>query len=135
MQAKFVDKYKQGLAEDFEEYVPLFPDLPSGGALYSKVIYIHAKTTTMDVDNMSKPLVDAFIGTIYTDDNIINHRVCSKISFNDLDACELNLSKLPSEVAEKFSELISAKSEHILYYEVGHFTGSMVCIGGAENEA
>lgn len=125
-----LEKYKIKLQEEFLEFKSVYPTLPLTQDLYSKIIYIHSSGTDLDVDNMSKPFVDAFRGIIYPDDSTINHRVCSKIKFDDFTSCEIRLDVMPVEVSTRLDELISEKSRHILYFEVGAFLQDMVFIGG-----
>lgn len=129
IQAKNVQKYKTRLVDEFQKQGYSVSGVPFAEILYSKVIYIHVGKTNLDVDNLSKPLVDAFSGLIYDDDSTINHRVCSKISFNEIESYELNLAALPSKIAERFEELLDEKSNHIIYYEVGRFSEDMVFVG------
>jgi len=130
IQAEGVQKYKTNLIEEFKNQGISFHGSPFSSALYSKIIYIHLARADIDVDNMSKPLVDAFKGILYVDDIVINHRVCSKISYNDFIEYEMNLTSLPTQVIERFDKYLEEKSEHILYFEIGHFSKSMVYIGG-----
>lgn len=134
IQSEKLDKYKTRIIDVYKSQGFCVDGVPFSTPLYSKVIYIHLHQTTIDVDNMSKPLVDAFKGILYDDDKIINHRVCSKISLSDLDSYELNLTVLPAKIAEKLDELFSLSSEHILYYEIGNFSESMVYMGGERYE-
>ena len=134
IQAQGVQKYKKNLIEEFNNQRVSFKGTPFSSALYSKIIYIHLAKTDIDVDNLSKPLVDAFKGILYDDDIIINHRVCSKISYNDFIAYEINIESLPSEIIERFDGYLEEKSEHILYFEIGNFSESMVYIGGEKDE-
>jgi len=134
IQAIGVQKYKANLIEEFNKQGISFPGTPFSSALYSKIIYIHLTTTDIDVDNMSKPLVDAFKGIFYVDDIKINHRVCSKISYKDFIEYEMNLTSLPSQVIERFDKYLEEKSEHILYFEIGYFSKSMLYIGGEKSE-
>lgn len=135
IQAKGINAYKERLIENFKEYkkigeknskqkIPIF----NNESIYSKIIYIHSKKTTIDVDNMSKPLVDAFIGTIYSDDSIIDHRISSKILLKDFQTIEISMDNIPDEDAEKLNELLEKGSEHILYFEVSNFSGNMINI-------
>ena len=124
-------RYQENLKKEFEDnFKSLYPHLPINNKLYSKLVYIYFKETDLDVDNMSKPFVDAFSGVIYPDDNVINHRVCTKIKFEDFQTFNLKIDKLPKEVAEKFNEFLENGSEHIVYYEIDIFTEDMVSIGG-----
>ena len=136
IQAKSFQKYKQRLKKEFEQYKNIFHNMPITENIYSKIIYIHSNSnvSSLDVDNMSKPIVDAFKGTIYLDDNIINHRICSKIKFDDLASYELQSNLLPIEISEKLDELIMNKSPHIIYFEIGLFSPDMVFFGGVRNE-
>ena len=134
MQAVNVQNYKKRLIEEFKNQGISFPGTPFSSALYSKIIYIHLAKTDIDVDNLSKPLVDAFKGIFYDDDGVINHRVCSKISYDDFIAYEINLKSLPSEIIERFDTYLEGKNEHILYFEIGNFSKSMVYIGGERDE-
>lgn len=129
IQASGVQNYKRRLINEFDNFKTIFTEIPLRNDLYSKIIYMHSKKTDIDVDNMSKPFVDAFKNIIYPDDNIINHRICSKIKLDDFMTFDLNLSILPDEVAEKFDELLQNGDEHIVYFEVGNFKNSMVRIG------
>ena len=134
IQASKLQGYKKRLLKEFQAQRISFSGIPFSFSLYSKVIYIHLRHTSLDVDNMSKPIVDAFNGVLYTDDKIINHRVCSKISFDDLGSYELDLKALPPEILERFDKYLSRGSEHILYYEIGKFNETMVYIGGEKHE-
>ncbi len=46
------------------------------------------------------------------------------------DECFKRLYTKIETMAEKLDSLIAAKSEHILYFEVGLFSSDMVFIGG-----
>lgn len=135
IQSRGYQKYKLRLIAEFESYRVLFPKIPLNENIYSKIVYIYSKKTDIDVDNMSKPFVDAFRGIIYPDDNIINHRICSKIMLEDFQLYEIPIGSLPIEIAEKFNELIENGSEHIVYYEIDKFSENMICIGEGKNEA
>ena len=128
--AKLKDTYQKRLIHEFEPYKKLFCDLPVYGDIYSKIVYIHTKSSGVDIDNISKPLVDAFKGIMYPDDNIINHRICSKINIDDYESYEFQLDLLPTDVFEKLDELISNKSPHIVYFEIGLFSPKMIFFGG-----
>ena len=129
IQSKGYQKYKQRLIEEFELYKSMYPELPLEENIYSKLIYIHSKKTDIDVDNMSKPFVDAFRGIIYPDDNAINHRISSKIMLEDFQTYEISIDRISNEIAEKFNELLENGSEHIVYYEIGKFAKNMIYIG------
>jgi Holliday junction resolvase RusA-like endonuclease len=125
--ADSVEKFKKRLANEFEAFKDLYDGLPLSGSLYSKIIYIYrGRKTDIDVDNMSKPVVDAFKSVIYSDDDIINHRVCSKIERNALDIDEIEFTQFPSPIAEKLDSSFSNDTEDILFFEVGPFSKNMI---------
>lgn len=123
--------YQEKLTKDFNEFAGLYSNIPLTLPLYSKVIYIHKNQhTLLDVDNLSKPFIDAFPNVIYSDDNLINHRICSKITKETFSLLEFEMSNYPDKIAEKLDEYLSNGSEHILYFEVGEFKNEMVKFGG-----
>lgn len=128
-QAKCKTAYKNRLVKEFTNYKNDFSEIPFKNEIYSKIIYIYSKKADIDVDNMSKPFIDAFRNIIYTDDDIINHRICSKIKLDAFQTLDINLSVLPDDVAEKFDEYLQNGSEHIVYFEVDKFDNTMVKIG------
>jgi len=129
IQSKHKAAFQNAIISDFSKYMTLYPDLPLHNNLYTKVVYIYSKATDIDVDNMSKPLVDAFRNIIYPDDNIISHRICSKILLSEYSTIELNLDSLPEVVILELDRLLESGAEHILYFEVGQFNPNMVQIG------
>ena len=135
VQAEHVSQYKKRLKQEFEDFKYLFPDIPIDENIYSKLVYIHTKPSGLDVDNISKPFVDTFKGILYPDDNIINHRICSKIRFDEFESYEFQLDLLPIDVSEKLDDLISKKSPHIVYFEIGLFSPKMISFGGVKDEA
>ncbi len=112
IQAERRQGYVKRLQSEFAEIASLYRrSLPLRDALYSKLIYIHFSRTTIDVDNMSKPFIDAFNNVIYSDDAVINHRICSKVRFEDFSSREIRFDLLPDAVARKLGDLITGKSE------------------------
>jgi hypothetical protein len=123
--------FQQKLRDDFEANFE-YDDLPLSIPLYTKILYIYKekKGDKLDVDNMSKPIVDAFKNIIYSDDNIINHRICSKIERSALDIVEIEETQLPRDITEKLIEFFRRDLDHILLFEVGVFTQDMIKFAG-----
>lgn len=117
------------LVNDFEKFKLIYKNIPVSSSIYSKIIYIHLRKTDIDVDNMSKPFIDAFRNIIYTDDSVIDHRICTKISYEDFETIDIDISSLPDKVLNEFDNLIQNRAEHILYFEVGDFNNSMIKVG------
>lgn len=126
-------RYQDILRTDFSNFISQYPSIPLNASLYSKIIYIYKprrNNEILDVDNLSKLIVDAFNNIIYKDDKIIEHRICSKIKRENLDMIKININNLPEKIFEKWEEYIESDCEHILYFEVGEFKNEMVKFGG-----
>lgn len=74
-------QYKTGLQAEFQtKYAVLYTavNLPykKGINLKTNVVYIHKckKGCVPHIDNLSKPIVDAFTGIIYEDDRMVSER-------------------------------------------------------------
>lgn len=98
--------------------------------LYGMVYYFHGQDTTLDADNMSKPVWDALRGTAFADDNAIKLRIAGIIN-NSLTG--IDLSYLPDEVAQELLRVIG-EAEHVLYIEFGPLTERMFRFGLSMSE-
>ena len=61
-------RYQDILRTDFSNFISQYPSIPLNASLYSKIIYIYKprrNNEILDVDNLSKPIVDAFNNIIY----------------------------------------------------------------------
>lgn len=128
-------KFQSELQTAFAPYKKLYPQLPLKGELSSNIVYIHKDAKgLLDVDNLSKPFIDAFTNIIYGDDNQIKHRECSRVSLRDSHNIEINYTRMNEKAREKLEELINKGANHILYFEVDDFSPKQVKIGGRHNE-
>lgn len=93
-------------------------------------LYIHKDDRgILDVDNLSKPFIDAFSDVIYKDDFLIKYRQCASISSKDCRNIEINYSHMEPKVAEELDRLIRTDARDILYLEIEDFSLRQVRIG------
>ena len=124
-------KYQAKLQERFDGYKKLYPSLPLSGELASRIVYIHKnKKGVLDVDNLSKPFVDAFSGIIYKDDSQIRYRECSRVALDELGCIEVNYKGMEKKAQKELDKFISENKDDIVYFEVDQFNYDMVRIGG-----
>ena len=64
---KSLRRYQQRIKEFIKTDNPAIID--STKKLFCSIFYFHRKKTEVDVDNICKPLIDAFKGTVIDDDN------------------------------------------------------------------
>lgn len=114
-------------------YSHLYSGLPtSEGNLQSNLIYIHhdvSKANLPDVDNLSKPIIDAFTGVIYSDDSQIVKRSVAAIELADFEFVTVDMSNLPEEIATDFDGFITAQENHIVFLEVNSIALKDIKIG------
>lgn len=126
-------KRKQEFKDDFNiTYSHLYEGLPiKGKTLQSNIVYIHQQRpgNIPDVDNLSKPIVDAFSGVIYEDDRQIIHRSASIIELKDFDIVSVDATYMPLEIYEALESYYEKKETNIIYFEVGEFDVSQIRIG------
>lgn len=129
--AKRKGPYQRKLVEEYEKkFKDLYPEVPLSGDLAIRIIYIHKdKKENFDVDNLSKPLVDAFRGILYDDDNLIIHRECTKIHVDDKDKININYAGISTDVAQQLNEYFENDESHIIYFEIDEFRYNDIKIG------
>ena len=50
--------------------------------LFAKITYFHQGTTSLDIDNIIKPILDSLVGVFYIDDALIGEVNCKRIDLN-----------------------------------------------------
>ena len=126
-------KRKEEFKKDFQDaYGHLYTGLPiKDKTLQSNIVYIHQqrKGCVPDVDNLSKPIVDAFSGVIYEDDSQVIRRSASIIALKDFDFVAVDATNMPVEILEAFENYYENNESNIIYFEVGEFDASQIRIG------
>lgn len=127
------DKYKEAFRNEFRLlYAHLYEGLPiKTKTLQSNIVYIHQlrQGCVPDVDNLSKPIVDAFTGVIYEDDKQIIRRSANIIELKDFDFVAVDATNMPVEILDAFENYYENKESNIIYFEVGEFDASQIRIG------
>lgn len=126
-------KYKQSFQDEFrDKYAKLYTGLPmENDKLQSCVVYIHQLRpgNIPDVDNLSKPIVDAFTGVIYQDDCQIIKRGAIILELKDFDFVTVDATNMPLEVYEAFNTYYENREQHIILFEVDIVTLETIKIG------
>ena len=127
-------KYKEMHSKRFKtRYMHLYPDLPtSESQLKSKIVYIHHNLSYYnipDVDNISKPIIDAFTGVIYIDDKQIISREANRIELDEFSFVTVDMSDMPIEIATDLNDFITNKENDIILLSVNKIQLSDIKIG------
>ena len=126
--------YKEFHAQRFrEKYLQLYSGLPTKEKpLQSQIVYIYhnlKKGCIPDVDNLCKPIIDAFTGIIYEDDEQIGKREAIRIPLEDLEVVTIDMSKMPEAIATDLDSFIVNQENHILLLTVDKFDLRNIKIG------
>ena len=103
---KFIDDYKNSYYA-----LPLTTTLESRIVYYSRV---QREEDRADIDNISKPTIDAFTGCIYKDDKQVIQRIASRYDLDPLEIISIDCSNMPYAVMNDINQCIQSKSEHLL---------------------
>ncbi len=109
------DNYKNALKNKFiSDYAHCYLGLPLSIELESRFIYYTTVQDQCDIDNISKPTIDAFTGYIYNDDKQIIQRLANRHDISSLAAISIDCSNMPIEVATDIYQCIQSNSKHLL---------------------
>ena len=127
------EEYKQPFRDEFNlKYSRLYKNLPiENDKLKSRIIYIHQLKpgNTPDVDNLSKPIVDAFSGVMYEDDRQIIERSAVILERKEFDFVIVDATNMPLEIYEDFNTYYEEKAEHIILFGIDTVLPSAIKIG------
>ncbi|MBS6180984.1 MAG: RusA family crossover junction endodeoxyribonuclease [Erysipelotrichaceae bacterium] len=125
--------YQVRLRQQFACYQSDYPQIPVSDELSVKLIYIHKDHQDIpDIDNISKPFIDAFSKVIYHDDSQVRHRECTRIPIEEYEnqAVEINLGNMSVRAAEDLISYLDDKDvRHIVFCEIRRFDLNQVRIG------
>lgn len=122
------DQYKGALQSAFSRYCQ---SLTFSSPIYSRIYYFNRVSHRIDVDNFSKPILDALKGLAYADDAIVEFRQSGVIDLQREDISSFDLSGMPEAVLEDFIQSIQ-NEDHLIYVEMGGLDKSMFSFGNAE---
>ncbi len=120
--ARFQQAVKVAYRNAYPEEDGLWEDI------YGIAYYFHRQRSTLDADNLSKPVWDALRGAGYADDNLLKLRLAGIVDLNNPELAGIDISSLPDAAA---NELLRAMGEqnHVLYVEFGPLTKQMFRFG------
>lgn len=96
--------------------------------MYGLVFYFHRHRSTLDADNLSKPVWDALCGAGFADDRSLKLRIAGIIDRDNSELFAIDLSNVPDAAADKLERALN-EEEHVLYIEFGPLLREMFRIG------
>lgn len=122
------DQYKGALQKAFTRYCK---NSAFSSPIYSRIYYFNRVSHRIDVDNFSKPILDALKGFAYADDAVVEFRQSGVIDLQREDISSFDLSGMPEAVLEDFIQSIQ-NEDHLIYVEMGHLDKCMFAFGNSE---
>ena len=119
--------YQEEIVASFYRYNGK-PHIIEGEQLYGFIYYFHKEKTTIDADNISKPIWDALISEAYSDDNQIIFRSASVLDLNRTEIDAFNVTYLPDNIFLDLMEMLDIEN-NILYVEIGTYSQSLIKFG------
>ena len=123
-QAGSTAEYKQKIADDFrKKFLTNYPFLPFPLTedLQTDILYLDgtkAKTQVTDIDNISKPLVDALRGVVYIDDSQVVRRVATRFSMCSYSVTTLDFKGIPFSAFNIVDTAIKRKKDQIVIMRI-----------------
>ena len=99
------------------------PKYKKGIELYGQVYFFTSDDTDLDADNLSKPVWDALIGTVYDDDKQIVSRTSTIVYTRAHDVIPINGCY---DTAAELLQILTKKSVRCIYIECGYFDETMI---------
>lgn len=126
-------EYKKTLRDEFiRKYASLYEGLPiQKDKLQSNIVYVHQvkDECTPDVDNLSKPIVDAFSGVMYRDDSQIIKRSALRLKRSEFQFVTIDATNIPAEIYNDLMEYYDNKETHIVLFEVDRVSLGTIKVG------
>lgn len=108
-------------------------DLASSGRFFVRVLWFHRVSLLQDdpdTDNISKPIVDALRGIVFTDDSMVVKRLAQRVDLTGgLGSITLKDKGAPPGAIDDLLGLLGGPDPHILYVEVGSLDAEDVALG------
>lgn len=118
------EKYKETIIDAFSRYYNgKVPKYRKGVELYGQVYYFTSDGTDLDADNISKPVWDALIGTVYEDDKQIVQRTSTVVYTKKHDLIPINGD---SDTSAELLQILTRNNVKCIYVECGHFKETMI---------
>ena len=118
------DRYKEQLGDTARAHGAKI----LSGPLYARIVWFQLEQTPGDVDNITKPILDALRGIVYLDDDQIVRRLSEK-TITSRRSFSMTPSEAPTETAQAMLESLVGTEQHVLYIEVGPMTDLRISFG------
>ena len=123
-------KYEAGLTA---EATSRYQGIPISGKFFVRVLWFHRTPLLQDdadTDNISKPIVDALRGVVYTDDSMVVKRLAQRIDMTGgLGSITLRDKGAPAGAIDDLLVLLGGPAPHVVYVEVGLIDTEDVSLG------
>ena len=118
------ERYKGTIVEAFSRnYNGKVPKFRKGIELYGQVYFFTSDGTDLNADNISKPVWDALIGTIYEDDKQIVQRTSTVIYTKKHNLIQINGD---SDTSAELLQILTGNNVKCIYVECGYFKETMI---------
>ena len=122
--SKQMEPYHNLLRELFErKYAHLYSNIPfkENVDIQTNLLYLDrtsSKSQMMDIDNISKPIIDSFCGVIYNDDKQVVRRMATHLRAISYNLTEIDVTDIPFFVYESIETVISGKKTQAVVLKV-----------------
>ena len=119
-----MDPYHKLLRNEFiAKYSHLYIGIPfeKNVDIQTDLLYIDrtkSKSQMIDIDNISKPIIDSFCGVIYNDDKQVVRRTATHLRAISYDLTEIDVTDLPFAVIQTIESVISGKKEQAVVLKI-----------------
>lgn len=118
------ERYKKTIVEAFSRnYNGKVPKFRKSVELYGQVYFFTSDGTNLDADNISKPVWDALIGTVYEDDKQIVQRTSTVIYTKKHNLIQINGD---SDTSAELLQILTGNNVKCIYVECGYFKETMI---------
>ena len=99
------------------QYSHLYSFLPFSDSIESRIALYHREQNfknVVDIDNISKPIIDSFVGLIYSDDKQVIQRVAMRYDLQPMEMIAIDCTEMPYAVEQDVTSFMSNKSNHLV---------------------
>lgn len=126
--------FENTIRTDFEEhFYKFYSDLPlDSWDLKTRITFICAdkyRDQIPDIDNISKPIIDAFQGIIYINDKQVVDRNATLIESKDFDFATVDATNMPIIVLKRLEKFYQRKEKNIVLLGVTTIDTKTIRVG------
>ncbi len=101
--------------------------------LYIRIVWFTRKKGGPDVDNITKPIVDAMKGIVYKDDSLISQ--CLSVRIDLEKPYKVSNDNISDDDYQELVDAINLGGEDVLYIEVGNIISQQAVFGPIDGGA